>query len=192
MLILEVFRGHLFKNLGPFFLRNVRDILYGSFLGLFALLQHARRFEDRFGYIDRALGPQSQRDGIAGTRINNQFSAADVMLGSMVHFCVTNKLFPERPEFSAYVARLEARPAFLRTLKIEPGGHIGLHDHKDRPAVVLFQQGTYTVTNGDGSSKTFKAGDTTAEGVKTVHWHKNTGSDDLLFVTADLVKKQAN
>ena len=80
----------------------------------------------------------------------------------------------------------------LRTLKIEPGGHIGLHDHKDRPAVVLFQQGTDTVTNDDGSSKTFKAGDTTAEGVKTVHWHKNTGSDDLLFVTADLVKKPAN
>jgi len=80
----------------------------------------------------------------------------------------------------------------LRALKIEPGGHIGLHDHKDRPAVVLFQQGTDTVTNGDGSSKTFKAGDTTAEGVKTVHWHKNTGSDDLLFVTADLVKKPAN
>jgi quercetin dioxygenase-like cupin family protein len=80
----------------------------------------------------------------------------------------------------------------LRTLKIEPGGHIGLHDHKDRPAVVVFQQGTDTVTNGDGSSKTLKAGDTTAEGVKTVHWHKNTGSDDVLFVTADLVKKPAN
>src|SRR5689334_9468204 len=80
----------------------------------------------------------------------------------------------------------------LRTLKIEPGGHIGLHDHKDRPAVVVFQQGTDTVTNGDGTSKTFKTGDTTAEGVKTVHWHKNTGSDDVLFVTADLVKKPAN
>jgi hypothetical protein len=25
-----------------------------------------------------------------------------------------------------------------------------------------------------------------------VHWHKNTGSDDVLFVTADLVKKPAN
>jgi quercetin dioxygenase-like cupin family protein len=80
----------------------------------------------------------------------------------------------------------------LRTLKIEPGGHIGLHDHKDRPAVVVFQQGTDTVTNGDGTSKTFKTGDTTAEGVKTIHWHKNTGSDDVLFVTADLVKKPAN
>jgi quercetin dioxygenase-like cupin family protein len=80
----------------------------------------------------------------------------------------------------------------LRTIKIEPDGHNALHDHKDRPAVVIFQQGTLTVTNGDGSSKTFKAGDTGADSVKTVHWLKNTGSDDVIFVTADLFKKPAN
>jgi quercetin dioxygenase-like cupin family protein len=79
----------------------------------------------------------------------------------------------------------------LRTLKIEPGGHIGLHDHKDRPAVVVFQQGTDTVTNGDGSSKTLKAGDTTAEGVKTVHWHKNVGNDAVVIFTADLIRAPA-
>jgi len=43
-----------------------------------------------------------------------------------------------------------------------------------------------------GYRKTFHPGDTTAEGVKTVHWHKNAGSDDVLFATADLVKKPAN
>ena len=51
--------------------------------------------------------------------LGDQFTAADVMLGSMVHFCVTNKLFPPRPEFTAYVARLELRPALQRTLRIE-------------------------------------------------------------------------
>ena len=30
----------------------------------------------------------------------------------------------------------------LRVLNIAPGGHIGLHSHKDRPSVVYFQQGT--------------------------------------------------
>ena len=79
----------------------------------------------------------------------------------------------------------------LRELKIVAGGHIGLHSHKDRPAVVLFTQGTDTVTNEDGSAKTFKAGDTTAEGVKTVHWHKNVGSDDVIIFTADLIKAPA-
>lgn len=79
----------------------------------------------------------------------------------------------------------------LRELKIEPGGHIGLHNHKDRPSVVLFTQGTDTVTNDDGSAKTFKPGDSTAEGVKTVHWHKNVGSDDVIIFTADLIKAPA-
>jgi quercetin dioxygenase-like cupin family protein len=76
----------------------------------------------------------------------------------------------------------------LRMLKIEPNGHIGLHSHKDRPAVVYIYEGTDTVTNEDGSATTFKAGDTTAEGVKTVHWHKNVGNDNVIIFTADLVK----
>jgi quercetin dioxygenase-like cupin family protein len=49
----------------------------------------------------------------------------------------------------------------LRMLNIAPGGHIGLHNHKDRPSVVYFHQGTDVVTNEDGTSKTFHAGDTT-------------------------------
>ena len=79
----------------------------------------------------------------------------------------------------------------LRELKIEPGGHIGLHNHKDRPSVVLFTQGTDTVTNDDGSAKTFNAGDSTAEGVKTVHWHENVGNGDVIIFTADLIKAPA-
>ncbi len=51
--------------------------------------------------------------------LGEQFTAADVMLGSMVHFCVANKLFPARSEFTTYVERLESRPALQRTLKIE-------------------------------------------------------------------------
>jgi quercetin dioxygenase-like cupin family protein len=97
---------------------------------------------------------------------------------------VTIDLGAEIPEMKGWQLR-------LRELKIDPGGHIGLHNHKDRPATVIFQQGTDTVTNEDGSSKTFHPGDTTAEGVKTVHWHKNAGNDAVLFVTADLVKAPA-
>ena len=79
----------------------------------------------------------------------------------------------------------------LRQLHIEPGGHIGIHNHKDRPAVVYFSQGTDQVTNEDGSAKTFKAGDMTAEGVKTVHWHKSVGSDTAVIFTADLIRAPA-
>jgi quercetin dioxygenase-like cupin family protein len=97
---------------------------------------------------------------------------------------VTIDLGAEIPEMKGWQLR-------LRELKIEPGGHIGLHSHKDRPATVIFQQGTDVVTNGDGTSKTFHAGDTTAEGVKTVHWHKSTGQDSVIIFTADLVKAPA-
>jgi glutathione S-transferase len=51
--------------------------------------------------------------------LGKQFTAADVVLGSMVRFCVNNKLFPARPEFTAYIACLESRPALQRALKIE-------------------------------------------------------------------------
>jgi len=80
----------------------------------------------------------------------------------------------------------------LRVLNIAPGGHIGLHSHKDRPSVVYFHQGTDLVTNQDGTSKTFQPGDATAEGVSTVHWHKNTGDNAVVIYTADLVKAPAN
>ncbi len=93
---------------------------------------------------------------------------------------VVINLGPEIPAMAGWQLR-------LRVLNIEPG-HIGIHNHKDRPAVVYFLQGTDTVTNEDGTAKTFHAGDTTAEGVKTVHWHRNAGKDAVIIVTGDLVK----
>src|SRR3954463_15110880 len=85
------------------------------------------------------------------------------------------------PEFEA----MAGRQLRLRMLTIEPGGHIGLHDHKDRPAVVYFIQGTNTVTRDDGSSQTFRPGDTTGENGKTIHWHRNVGTDAVIMIAAD-------
>ncbi|MCC8976734.1 cupin domain-containing protein [Bradyrhizobium brasilense] len=88
------------------------------------------------------------------------------------------------PEFPG----MEGRQLRLRLLTIEPGGHIGLHDHKERPAVVYFLQGTDTVIRDDGTSQTFKAGDATGEPGTTIHWHRNDGKDAVIFVTADIFK----
>lgn len=82
---------------------------------------------------------------------------------------------------------MAGRQLRLRLVTIQPGGHIGLHDHKERPAVVYFQ-GTDTVINDDGSSKTFKGGDTTAESGAAIHWHRNDGQDAVIFVAADIFK----
>ena len=94
-------------------------------------------------------------------------------------------------DLGAEIPEMKGWQLRLRQLNIEPSGYIGLHNHKDRPSVVYFSQGTDTVTNEDGSAKTFKTGDTTAEGVKTVHWHKNVGNDNVVIFTADLIKAPA-
>jgi quercetin dioxygenase-like cupin family protein len=88
------------------------------------------------------------------------------------------------PEFAA----MAGRQLRLRMLTIEPGGHIGLHSHHERPAVVYFMQGTDTVIRDDGSSQTFHPGDTVGETGKTIHWHRNDGKDAVILITADIFK----
>jgi len=86
------------------------------------------------------------------------------------------------PEFNG----MAGRQLRLRVLTIEPGGYIGLHSHKDRPAVVYFLQGTDTVIRDDGTSQTFHPGETTGETGATVHWHRNDGKDAVILITADI------
>jgi quercetin dioxygenase-like cupin family protein len=81
---------------------------------------------------------------------------------------------------------MAGRQLRMRLLKIEPGGHIGIHSHKDRPAMVYFLQGTDTVIAEDGSSKTFHAGDMSGATKDTTHWHRNDGKDDVLLVAVDV------
>jgi glutathione S-transferase len=46
--------------------------------------------------------------------LGEQFTAADVVIGSGLRWGTMFKLMPERPEFAAYLARLAARPALQR------------------------------------------------------------------------------
>jgi hypothetical protein len=50
----------------------------------------------------------------------------------------------------------------------------------------VFSSGTDTVIRDDGTSHTFRAGDTTGESGTTVHWHRNDGKDNVVLVTADV------
>ena len=69
---------------------------------------------------------------------------------------------------------MAGRELRMRVLIIEPGGHIGIHDHKDRPAVVYALEGADTVTLGDGTVKVLRPGDTASANKNTVHWHRNS------------------
>ena len=83
---------------------------------------------------------------------------------------------------------MDGRQLRLRVLTIEPGGHIGLRSHKDRPAVVYFVQGTDTVIQEDGTAKTFHPGDTSSATKDTTHWHRNDGQDNVVLIAVDIFK----
>ena len=46
--------------------------------------------------------------------MGEQFTAADVVIGVNIRWGTMYKLVPERPEFTAYAARIAARPAVQR------------------------------------------------------------------------------
>jgi quercetin dioxygenase-like cupin family protein len=83
---------------------------------------------------------------------------------------------------------MAGRQLRMRVLTIEPGGHIGIHSHKDRPAVVYFMQGTDEVGLADGSKKTLHPGDTSATPSSTTHYHRNVGKDNVVLIAVDVFK----
>jgi len=74
----------------------------------------------------------------------------------------------------------------MRLLTIEPGGHVGIHSHKDRPAVVYCLQGADTVTLEDGTARVLRPGDTSSANKGTTHWHRNDGKEPVVLVAVDV------
>jgi quercetin dioxygenase-like cupin family protein len=85
---------------------------------------------------------------------------------------------------------MQGRQLRMRMLIIEPGGHIGIHNHKDRPAVVYFLKGTDIVTFGDGTEKRFNPGDMSTATKDTIHWHRNDGNEPVVLIAADIFHKK--
>ncbi len=68
-----------------------------------------------FGDFDRVMSVVAQATGAASPYLlGQQFTAADVVIGSALRWGMAFKMVPERAEFVAYVGRLTARPAFKR------------------------------------------------------------------------------
>ena len=64
-------------------------------------------YETTMGAVAKAVEPGPYLLG-------EQFSAADVVIGSTLRWGMLFKIVPERPEFLAYTGRLTERPAFKR------------------------------------------------------------------------------
>ena len=51
--------------------------------------------------------------------LGEQFTAADIVVGSTLRWGMMFKLIPERAEFTAYVDRLQSRPALQRATALD-------------------------------------------------------------------------
>ena len=74
-----------------------------------------------FGYGNFDLAVDTLENAVNGKEFiaGNRFSAADVYVASMLAFMMGFRLLEPRPAFSAYVERLELRPAWKRAKEID-------------------------------------------------------------------------
>jgi glutathione S-transferase len=76
--------------------------------------EEARRSALGYGDFDTAMEVVAKAVAKGPYLMGEQFTAADVVIGSGLRFGMMFKLLPERPEFTAYVGRLAPRPALQR------------------------------------------------------------------------------
>jgi glutathione S-transferase len=76
--------------------------------------EEARRSALGYGDFDTAMDVVAKAVSKGTYILGEQFTAADVVIGSGLRFGMMFKLLPERPEFTSYVGRLAQRPALQR------------------------------------------------------------------------------
>lgn len=76
----------------------------------------------------------------------------------------------------------------IRQLEIKPGGIVPWHSHGDRPALIYIIKGEiYEYASNCAVPILHKAGDVAPETSTTAHWWKNTGSETVVLISADLL-----
>jgi glutathione S-transferase len=76
--------------------------------------EEARRGALGYGDFDTVMDVAAAAVAGGPYILGEQFTAADVVIGSGLRWGMAFKLIPPRPEFSAYTARLAERPALQR------------------------------------------------------------------------------
>jgi glutathione S-transferase len=83
--------------------------------------------QSSFGEYDTVMDTVAQAVAGGPYLLGNQFTAADVVIGSCLQFGIMVKAIPERPEFAAYIGRLRTRPALQRSFAKNQALHAELH-----------------------------------------------------------------
>jgi quercetin dioxygenase-like cupin family protein len=84
--------------------------------------------------------------------------------------------------------KLSQRRLRMRQMEIAPGGIVPLHDHADRPALIMVVEGEIY----ENSSKCLtpilhKPGEVSREFLGVMHWWKNSGTKTVKLTIADIV-----
>ena len=95
-----------------------------------------------------------------------------------------------KQDLGAEIEGMQGRELRLRIVKIEPGGAIGAHSHRDRPAVDYVVEGTLTEHAEHGVAKEHPKGAAFPEGKDTNHWLENKGTSPVVMIIADIVKER--
>jgi quercetin dioxygenase-like cupin family protein len=84
--------------------------------------------------------------------------------------------------------KIENRMLRLRKLTIAPGGVVPWHSHADRPAIIYIISGEITeYASNCAVPIVHKPGDVARETHVTAHWWKNTGTETVVLLSADLL-----
>jgi quercetin dioxygenase-like cupin family protein len=90
-------------------------------------------------------------------------------------------------------AHIKGRLFRLRKLVIQPGGVVPWHSHGDRPAIIYIISGTVEEYASNCSVPIVHTpGDVTSETHGTSHWWKNTGTEPVVLLSADLFPVKGN
>ena len=76
----------------------------------------------------------------------------------------------------------------LRTITVEPGGHVGIHSHRERPAFAYILEGTLTEFREGGYTRVYGPGGVITESRDVTHWAENKGTAKVVLVGVDIVK----
>jgi quercetin dioxygenase-like cupin family protein len=81
----------------------------------------------------------------------------------------------------------------IRQLEIKPGGIVPWHSHGDRPALIYIIKGEiYEYASNCTVPILHKAGEVAPETSATAHWWKNTGTETVVLISADLLHDQSD
>jgi quercetin dioxygenase-like cupin family protein len=92
-------------------------------------------------------------------------------------------------DLSEEIESVKGRPLRMRKITLQPGGVLGLHSHKDRPAVSYFLQGEVTYHQEGKPDVVVGPGQGFAEGKATTHWAENRGSVAAVWIAVDIPKE---